>query len=330
MTDLHAALAAQALRLVPSDAAGRMRDLASTAQQFACMALVAMGVAEARPYGCDLTVPPGQVADRVRPEGLWPGDAAQVLLVVAHQARDIVWPQNKARRAGQFQVRVVQPQSPQDRIDQMQDALDRDDVPGYLTTEAQRDGWRKAQRIQIAMLRRSLEMREIALPEGLSRVRPEIAGSLEALGWIAEDRWTDAAQVALWRTGVLAPCEGVMSALVAQARATLPVDARAAVEAVKAPPPLDEIAQRARDWGAREEAWLARMPEAARARAKPSTVDERCEVLLRRWPQDAERRVTALIEARWRAELGWDSGAALLPLFHDRLAARIAKGLIEA
>lgn len=44
----------------------------------------------------------------------------------------------------------------------------------------------------------------------------------------------------------------------------------------------------------------------------------------------ATSRLRALVQARWRLDLGRDGGAALLPLFHDRLAAIVTDGLIGA
>ena len=42
------------------------------------------------------------------------------------------------------------------------------------------------------------------------------------------------------------------------------------------------------------------------------------------------REVTRLPEAGWRLSRGWDSGAALIPLFHDRLAAAVSARLTGA
>jgi hypothetical protein len=161
-------------------------------------------------------------------------------------------------------------------------------------------------------------------------VAPDIHAVLVSDGWVAQGQWQPVAQVALWCSGELPIPEAEVARVSVQAQEGLPDDVARAIEAVWEPPPMDDIEHRAREWYAREAEWLDKLSAAARENVRgPQKLDEMGEVLLRRWPEDATAIVNDHMQKRWRAELGWDSGAALLPLFHDRLAAQVTKALVE-
>lgn len=326
MSKTHDLVARPAARYLPKfDQDHQLSDHAMTAWQFGAMALVAMGVAEKRRYGCDLTVSAADVADRIDPAGLWLGDALVVLLAMAAQARDLVWDKPTPRKAGQFEIRPV------GGWEAYRETLKTAEVPEDMP-EPMRSNMRRALEMQKAAIKRADARIEVAPLPGVhaARVAPEIHEALVSEGYVAGGAWTALARVALWRSGDLPIPDAQAARIAAQAQQGLSDDVAKAIEAVWAPPPMDDIERRAREWYAREEAWLARMSAAARERVRgPKTLQEVCEVLLRRWPDDATGIVNTHVQSRWRPTLGWNSDAALLPLFHDRLAAKITKALVE-
>jgi hypothetical protein len=71
LSKTHQLVARLSVRYLPKvDQDHQLSDRAMTAWQFGAMALVAMGVAEERDYGCDLTVEPEEVPVRIDPAGL--------------------------------------------------------------------------------------------------------------------------------------------------------------------------------------------------------------------------------------------------------------------
>ena len=327
MSDTHQLVARLAVRyLLKFDQDHQLSDHAMTAWQFGAMALVALGVAEERAYGCDLTVEPDEVPDRIDPAGLWTGDALLVLIRMASQAGDLRWDKPQRRLAGQVEVRPV------GGWEAYRENLKTAQVPEEMP-EPMRSNMRKVLEMQKDQIHREDAQIAVApLPGGYpSRVAPDIHAVLVSNGWVAKGQWQPAAQVALWRSGDLPVPEAEAARISMQAQEGLPDDVARAIEAVWAPPDMGDIERRAKEWHARAEEMRAGLPVAVRKNIRgPQTLDEMCEVLLRRWPDDATGIVNGHVQDRWRAELGWDNGAALLPLFHDRVAAQVTKALVEA
>lgn len=244
---------------------------------------------------------------------------------MASQAGDLRWDKPKRRLAGQLEIRPV------GGWEAFHENLKTAQVPEDMP-EPMRSNMRKMLEMQKDQIRREDAQITVApLPGGYpSRVAPEIHAVLVSDGWVAKGQWLPAAQVALWRSGDLPIPEAEAARFSVQAQEGLPDDVARAIEAVWAAPPIGDIERRAQEWRAREEAWLARMSDAARAKIGLPTFEEVCETLIRGWPDHATREVENLVLDCWRAELGWDSGAALLPLFHDRVAAQVTKALVEA
>ncbi|MCT4556338.1 MAG: hypothetical protein N4A53_16775 [Pelagimonas sp.] len=326
MTDLHQALAVQALRLVPPDEEGRMHDKASTALQFACMALVAMGVAKERRYGAQLTVPAEEVTRFIDPNGLWIGDAARVFLAIGTQLNDISTQATRDRQQSQ----PWKPVGGLKAVKQaLEDSIAKGAVPEYLPDHA-KVRWLEGQKHHLAAILRAEEKVSLPLPAGPLHIHPDFLRPLEAIGWVKKMEWQADASETLWRNGMLQPSDTERADLIVQAQETMPQDVAMVLASVWQPPDWDEIEGRARDWQRTQAEHLARVPEQYRDRQPaPLSKEEICEQIAARWPEDQTRKAIRLFEARWRPSLGWDSAEPRLPLFHDALMQTVVNAVIE-
>jgi hypothetical protein len=326
MSDLHHALGVQALRLVPPDEEGRMHDKASTALQFACMALVAMGVAEARRYGAQLTVPAEDITRFIDPNGLWIGDAARVFLAIGIQLNDI---STQAMRDRQ-QSQPWKPVGGLKAVKQaLQDSIAKSEIPEYLPDHA-KARWLEGQKRHLAAILRAEEKVSLPLPTGPLQIHPDFLRPLEAIGWIKQMEWQVVATATLWRNGMLHPSDRELAELVDKAQDSMPQDVAMVLASIWEPPDMIEIEARARDWQRRQDKHLALVPEQYRDRQPAAlTKKEICEQLAARWPEDQTGKAIRLFEARWRPSLGWDSAEPLLPLFHDTLMRSVVNAVIE-
>ncbi len=321
MTELNRAVARTALAAVPRfEGPDQLSDHAMTAWQFGCMALVAMGVAERRLYGCELTVLRDQVLGALHGDALWLGDAGFVLLALGGQTGDLkaLYPERKAK----WTVKPAPGASADDWF--------ATPAPAWMTGEqaAQFERMLELGRAEQIRARQRRDIQPLHPGDRVFRAHPELIAPLEQIGWIVNDQWAEAAQEALMRDGTAAIPSDLLDHASTQARADMPDDVAAAIDAIWAPPPMDLIKDRARDWWARDRRFIETRPATARIRG-PSTLQEMCDTLEQRWPDIAMQEVTQMFEHRWRLSFGWDSPAGLIPLFHDRLASAVARQVSE-
>lgn len=300
----------------------------SSALQFACMALEAMGVAEWRVWGCKLKVAPDDVVTPIDPTGVWIGDACVAFLAIGQQLGDISTPQMRARREQGFQVRVV---GGRDAMRKSLELAVRDKtVPSYLDAGLA-DMWLESQRHMLARMDRDDARIEIPLSTGPLLIHPDFSRPFKRMRWIENREWSAAAQSSLWRSGISAVPVDELAIIVGQARDGLPDDVALAVDKVGRAPTPDQIARRVDEWMARIEDRKTSFPESVGAKnLQFPTRAEMYDQVERDWPDRAADELRNLVEARWRVELGWDSGASLLPLFHDHLAKAVTAGLVDA
>lgn len=327
MSDLHRALAEQALWLVPLVEAGRMNDKSSTAFKFACMALVAMDVAETRIWGCQLTVAPCDVTKGVDPAGLWIGDASMAFLAIGSQIGDISRPQAKGRPERSPLVQIVGGRALLWATFEhaVRDGTEASHLDANLTV-----GWLDVQRRILAQIDRGDARFEVSSPAGLLLIHTEVADPFRWIGWIENGVWSKPTHSRLWRNGMVSVPLDSLNWMVADANRTKPDDVARLVENVWCAPTGKKVSDRAGRWFVRMETDLRRWPEDVRSRRDLPIRVDLCACLEADWPRSAKREFRNHVEARWRVELGWDSGAPIRPLFHDRLAGPVAGALVNA
>ncbi len=324
MCQFYETLARYTISVLPAEGADKreLRDSASSAQQFGCMALVKMGVADERSYGCELLYAPEEAPMRVAGESLWLPDAAHVMLALAEQFGDLHF--DKPRRlaakgaiAG-FKI-VTKPTSETDEEAQEAANIFKARHPELFAAaeETMRLAQRKAERM-------------VAIPaiyEGAAagKCSPQVLEALRMIGWIAAVRWTAASEIGLWRVGAVAGFEQTaqFEGAVEKCVADLPEDVLEAVTRIHDGP--DEAAVEAGAVRIRTSFENRR----GRGKATPGDEDLR-ERAVDSWRRKAEWDLDHSFFARWRMQTGWDNDEKLLPLFHDPVAQAMRRAVLGA
>lgn len=259
MSELHQGLARFACDVLPKGEVGGFDDLAMTAWQFGCMALVAMGVAEETLSGCRLLVSEDQLEKAIRPEGLWDEDAAVVLFALGEQR-------------------------------------------GY----------------------------DFAEDATLLKIHaPEAYNWFVAHGWVIGDNWAATAANALIRYGIgEISCER-LAEIATRTATEAPEDLRSLLISLQRGPTERDLAeyraalkarQVKRDQDFRDEGFLPLSQFVVEL-----SQEEKERAARVGWRSEIRHEMICAMESRWRPSLGWDSGEALLPLFHDQLVKAVVQ-----
>lgn len=313
MRQFYEALARYTISVLPAEGAERreLRDYASSAQQFGCMALVRMGVAEERPYGCELLYAPEEASAHIREEALWLPDAAHVMLALAEQFADLRFdrPQRPAAKWAMTQY----------EIKGKRDGEAEDSFNAFKTLypelfAAMEEAKRRAERMVV--------IPPIYERAAAAKSSPEVLEALGMIGWVKAGRWTAASEIGLWRIGAVegfeqtAQFEGALEKCITG----LPEDVRKAVNRIQSGP--DEAAVGA---------GISRIRKSLERRTEQNPGDEVLqERAIESWQRNAEWDLDHFFFARWRMQTGWDSDEKLLPLFHDPLTRAIRKAVLNA
>ncbi len=297
-----------------------LRDYASSAQQFGCMALVKMGVADERSYGCELLYAPEEAPMRVAGESLWLPDAAHVMLALAEQFGDLHFdrPQRRAAKGAmaQYDITGKRGEEEEESVNPFK-AL----YPELFAAaeETMRLAQRKAERM--------LAIPAIYEGAAAGKCSPEVLEALGMIGWIAAGRWTAASEIGLWRVGAVegfeqtAQFEGAVEKCVAD----LPEDVLEAVTRIHEGPDAEVLDAKA----AQIRETVERFNKRRRREHELSDEDIRTRAI-GSWQRNAEWDLDHFFFARWRMRTGWDSDEKLLPLFHDPVARAMRKAVLGA
>jgi hypothetical protein len=325
MSELHQGLARFACDVLPKGEDGGFDDLAMTAWQFGCMALVAMGVAEETPSGCRLLVSEDQLEKAIRPEGLWGEDAVLVLLKLARQSGDLVieYPatsteNSSTARLDKFVITPVGGMVAYSKS--LQAAACSADLP---------DSQRQLLEFQIEALAKEEARIPVLADDATLFIMPWLIDLLESLGYIKQGCWDKDESDVLLRLGVYNLSEEHLSDWARQALREMPEDLRAVLDSLRRDPTPAELETYQQGLEAhhkqRMEQFLeAGFPDLSQIVPERSQ-DEKERVARVGWRNRIRHEMTCTMESRWRPSLGWDSGEALLPLFHDRIVEAVVQ-----
>jgi hypothetical protein len=173
----------------------------------------------------------------------------------------------------------------------------------------------------------------IAAAHGLgpARAAPEVVSALEALGLVAQGRWTSAAETVLWRGQPEAWKLDVSSdprfvEAVEQALVTMPDDVRAEMDRLTVITDEDVAAAIVRGAASYERLRARHGPE-ARIVPPPTTA----QAVQTRLESARRNDLDWLLFRRWRLADGWltpEAAALALEVFHDRLAIAVRRAVV--
>ncbi|MEM6759702.1 MAG: hypothetical protein AAF601_09525 [Pseudomonadota bacterium] len=286
---------AAALPRETGDGRDGWNDHAMTAWQFGCMALVALGQAQPEPWGAQRINTPKIPSPLPR----W-DDICWVVLSVMDQKRDIEYRTadgsrfETPRRAGQFVVRPIYPEGQEPRVPKPNIAA--------------------------------------AFGCGPARVRPDLMAVLEALGLVADGRWTARAEKVMWRAQTRAWQMNIVEdhrfdAALQRCLETMPGDVVEHLRDLADITPHEIASDVARQEAANAELILQYPAHAKFDRTVTPERQFRSLVFIATGDMDD------LFFAGWRLSDGWladDEAARALPLFHDPLARMMRGAALEA
>ncbi|MFY0622168.1 MAG: hypothetical protein JXQ89_10790 [Pelagimonas sp.] len=323
MSELHQGLACFACDVLPKGEEGGFDDLAMTTWQFGCMALIAMGVAEETPSGCSLLVSEDQLEKAIRPEGLWMQDAVLVLLKLARQTGDLVveYPATAAEssstaRLDQFVITPVGGMEAYRKS--LQAATCSSDLP---------DSQRKLFELQIEALGKAEARIPVMADNATLFMMPWLIDLLEGAGFLKQGHWNEAD--VLLRLWVYKLSEEHLFDWARQALREMPEDLRAVHDSLRRDPTPAELETYQQGHEAHHRQRMEQFLEAGfpdPSQLVPERSQEEKERAARvGWRNKIRHEMICAMESRWRPLLGWDSGEALLPLFHDRVVEAVVQ-----
>jgi hypothetical protein len=223
--------------VLPKGEEGGFDNLAMTAWQFGCMALVAMGVAEETPSGCRLLMSEDHLEKAIRPEGLWMQDAVLVLLKLARQTGDLVieYPATSTESSSTARLDkfVITPVGGMEAYRKsLQAATCSSDLP---------DPQRKLLEFQIEALAKEGARIPVLADNATLFMMPWLIDLLESVGFIKQGCWDKDESEVLLRPGVHKLSEEHLSDWASQALREMPEDLRAVHDSLRRDPTPAEL-----------------------------------------------------------------------------------------
>jgi len=338
MREFYEGLARYTIKVLPHEGDLQLRDYASTAQQFGCMALVQLGVAIEKPYGCELLYAPDEAPRHIDPNAIWLADGAHVLLSLAGQFGDLsaAEPETKSVRNGMMTstIKSAHEQPSEPSADVMVELKRLYPEYAKLFQDAQ---------LSIEALRRRaaamVTVEPLATNGRETRISPAILDLLIAIDWVDGQRWTDNSTIGLWRGGLMEGFEQTteFTAAADTCIEKMPEDVRKRIDEINAGPADTAIKGEVERIRVSREQSSERRRIAQQHRNGGITTprnDDIEELLTKIAIESLQRRLGWELDhvffARWRMQLGWDSEKPLLPLFNDRLATAMRRAVVIA
>lgn len=148
-------------------------------------------------------------------------------------------------------------------------------------------------------------------------------------GWVIGDNWAATAANALNRAGIGEISFEHLAEIATRTATEAPEDLRSLLISLQRGPTEGDLAeyraalqarQVKRDQDFRDEGFLPLSQFVVEL-----SQDEKERVARVGWRNEIRHEMMRAMESRWRPTLGWDSGEALLPLFHDQLVKAVVQ-----